>query len=109
MLEAVTDASFADVVLGSEIPVFVDFWAQWCPPCHRLAPILDELAAEYAGRVRFVTVDVDNNPNTARRYGILSMPTLSVFRGGELTSQRVGAHPKTRLREQLDQALMVIA
>jgi len=65
-MEAVTDSSFAVEVLGSELPVFVDFWAEWCPPCHRLTPILDELAVEYAGRIRFVKVDVDNNPNVAR-------------------------------------------
>jgi thioredoxin 1 len=104
-MEAVTDSSFANEVLGSELPVFVDFWAEWCPPCHRLTPILDELAVEYAGRIRFVRVDVDNNPNVAREYRILSMPTLSMFRGGELVSQKVGAVPKSRLREQLDAAL----
>jgi len=104
-MEAVTDSTFADEVLGSELPVFVDFWAEWCPPCHRLVPILDELAVEYAGRIRFVKVDVDNNPNIAREYRILSMPTLSMFRGGELVSQKVGAVPKSRLREQLDAGL----
>ena len=104
-MEAVTDSSFADEVLGSALPVFVDFWAEWCPPCHRLTPILDELAVEYAGRIRFVKVDVDNNPNVAREYRILSMPTLSMFRDGELVSQKVGAVPKSRLREQLDAGL----
>jgi thioredoxin len=105
MLEEVTDGTFASTVLANDVPVFVDFWAEWCPPCHRLTPILTELAIEYAGRIRFVKVDVDHNPNTARQYGIMSMPTLSVFRGGEVVSQRVGAQPKARLREQLDAAL----
>jgi thioredoxin 1 len=105
MLAPVTDETFADAVLGSDLPVIVDFWAEWCPPCHRLAPILDELSVEYAGRIRFVKMDADVNPETIRRYGIMSMPTLSVFRGGELISQKVGAVPKARLREQLDQAL----
>jgi thioredoxin 1 len=105
MLESVTDASFADVVLRSDLPVIVDFWAEWCPPCHRLAPILNELAVEYAGRIRFVAMDADVNPETIRQYGVMSMPTLSVFRSGERISQRVGAVPKARLREQLDQAL----
>ncbi len=104
-LEAVTDSTFDEVVLGSEIPVFVDFWAEWCPPCHRIAPVLDELAIEYAGRIRFVKVDVDDNPMVARRYGIMSMPTLSVFRAGAVVSQKVGAVPKSRLREQLDAGL----
>jgi thioredoxin 1 len=101
----VTDATFADEVLGSELPVLVDFWAQWCPPCHRLAPVLEELAAEYEGRVRIVKLDVDANPDTTRAYGVLSMPTLTVFRKGEVVSQVVGAQPKGRLRAQLDAAL----
>ena len=105
MPDAVTDATFAAEVLASEPPVFVDFWAEWCPPCHRLAPVLEELAAEYAGRARVVKVDADANPETIRAYGIHSMPTLSVFRGGTLVSQVIGAQPKPRLRAQLDAAL----
>lgn len=101
----VTDATFADEVLGSDLPVLVDFWAEWCPPCHRLSPILDELATEYEGRVRIVKLDVDANPDTTRAYGVLSMPTLTVFRRGEVVSQVVGAQPKGRLRAQLDGAL----
>src|SRR5690606_18871236 len=101
----VTDASFADEVLASDLPVLVDLWAEWCPPCHRLAPLLDELAAEYAGRARLVTVDVDANPVTTRAYGVLAMPTLSLFRGGEVIAQVVGAQPKAKLRAQLDAAL----
>jgi thioredoxin 1 len=101
----VTDATFADEVLGSDLPVLVDFWAEWCPPCHRLAPVLEELAAEYEGRVRIVKLDVDANPDTTRTYGVLSMPTLTVFRQGEVVSQVVGAQPKGRLRAQLDAAL----
>ncbi len=100
-----TDATFADEVLASDQPVLVDFWAEWCPPCHRMAPMLDELAAEYDGRARVVKVDVDANPATARAYGILSLPTLSVFRGGQVVSQVVGAQPAARLRAQLDLAL----
>jgi thioredoxin 1 len=83
----------------------VDFWAEWCPPCHRLAPVLDELAAEYAGRARVVKLDVDANPDAARAYGVMAMPTLTVFRGGQVVSQVVGAQPKARLRAQLDSAL----
>jgi len=101
----VTEVTFASEVLGSDLPVLVEFWAQWCPPCHRLAPVLDELAVEYAGRARIVKVDVDDNPATARAYGVMSVPTLSLFRGGELVSQVVGALPKSRLSAQLDAAL----
>jgi len=107
MTTNVTDASFAGEVLASDVPVLVDFWAEWCPPCHRLAPVLEELAAEYAGRARIVKVDVDANPEVTRAYGILSMPTLSVFRAGRIVSQVVGAQPKNRLRAQLDEALAV--
>ncbi len=108
MLTDVTDATFADEVLGSELPVFVDFWAEWCPPCHRLTPVLEELATEYAGRIRFVKVDVDHNPQTAREFRVLSMPTLSIFHGGDLVSQSIGAQPKSRLRAQLDQVVAAI-
>jgi thioredoxin 1 len=105
MTANITDATFAGEVLASDVPVLVDFWAEWCPPCHRLAPVLDELAAEYAGRARIVKVDVDANPETTRAYGIHSMPTLTVFHKGEVVSQVVGAQPKVRLRAQLDEAL----
>lgn len=105
MTASVTDATFASEVLGSELPVLVDFWAEWCPPCHRLAPVLDELAGEYAGRARIVKIDTDDNPETARAYGVMSMPTLIMFRNGEVVSQVVGAQPKAKLRKQIDGAL----
>jgi thioredoxin 1 len=101
----VTDETFAAEVLGSDVPVLVDFWAEWCPPCHRIAPVLAELEAEFAGRARIVKLDADANPRTVRAYGVMAMPTLSVFRGGELVSQHVGARPKAKLREQLEAAL----
>jgi thioredoxin 1 len=100
-----TDESFATEVLGSDLPVLVDFWAEWCAPCHRMAPVLDELAAEYAGRARIVKVDVDANPAIVREYGILSMPTLSMFRDGTMVSKVVGAQPKAKLRAQIDAAI----
>jgi thioredoxin 1 len=101
----VTDGTFATEVLGSDLPVLVEFWAEWCPPCHRLAPVLEELATEYAGRARIVKLNVDDNPVTARAYGVMSVPTLSVFRDGEVVSQVVGALPRSRLCAQLDAAL----
>ncbi|MET7400148.1 thioredoxin [Dactylosporangium sp. NPDC005572] len=104
-MRAVTDQTFADEVLASDVPVLVDFWAEWCPPCHRIAPVLDELSHEYEGRAKIVKLDADHNPETVRRYGVLSMPTLTVFRGGEVVSQVVGARPKSKLKEQLDAAL----
>jgi thioredoxin 1 len=101
----VTDESFTEQVLDSELPVLVDFWAQWCPPCHRLAPLLDRLAEEYAGRARVVKMDADENPQTIRAYRVMAMPTLVVFRGGEVVSQVVGAVPMPKLRAMLDEAL----
>ncbi|SHN05941.1 thioredoxin [Cryptosporangium aurantiacum] len=103
--DAVTDATWTDEVLKSEVPVLVDFWADWCGPCHRLRPTLEALAEEWTGRVRVVALDIDANPNTARDYGILSAPTLILFRGGEPVRTVVGAQPKARLAAQLEPAL----
>ncbi|HEY1666517.1 MAG TPA: thioredoxin [Trebonia sp.] len=99
----VTDDTFQDLVLSSSFgkAVLVDFWAQWCPPCHMLSPVLDEIAAELSGKLIVAKVNVDENQVTAQRYGILAMPTLSVFRNGEVVSQVVGARPKRRLLADL--------
>ncbi|MFG1920343.1 thioredoxin [Cryptosporangium sp. NPDC048952] len=104
-MEAVTDSTWTTEVLASEIPVLVDFWADWCGPCHRLRPTLEALAEEWAGRVRVVSLDIDANPNVARDYGILSAPTLTLFRDGEPVRTVVGAQPKSRLVAQLEPAL----
>ena len=103
----VTDDTFQDLVLSSPPgkAVLVDFWAQWCPPCHMLAPVLDEIAAELSDTLTVAKIDVDENQVTAQRYGILAMPTLSVFRNGEVISQVVGARPKRRLLADLSALL----
>jgi thioredoxin 1 len=98
-----TDETFQELVLSASSgkAVLVDFWAQWCPPCHMLSPVLDEIAAELGDRLIVVKVNVDENPATAQRYGILAMPTLSLFRNGEVISRVVGARPKRRLLADL--------
>ncbi len=103
----VTDDTFEDLVLSASIgtPVLVDFWAQWCPPCHMLAPVLDEIAAELGDRLIVAKVNADENQATAQRYGILALPTLSVFRNGEMVSRVVGARPKRRLLADLSSFL----
>ena len=100
-----TDETFKDIVLASDIPVLVDFWAQWCPPCHLLSPVLDEIAAELSDKLTVAKVNVDENQVIAQRYGILAMPTLSLFRNGEIISQVVGARPKRRLLADLSALL----
>jgi thioredoxin 1 len=107
MVVKVTDETFQDLVLSSSLSkaVLVDFWAQWCPPCHMLSPVLDEIAAELSDKLIVAKVNVDENPLTAQRYGILAMPTLTVFRNGEVISQVVGARPKRRLLADLSALL----
>jgi thioredoxin 1 len=101
----VTDETFAAEVIGSDIPVLVDFTADWCPPCRMLAPVLAEVAGEQRGRLKVVTLDVDTNPVTQSAYGVLSMPTLILFQGGEPVKSMVGARPKRRLLQELDGVL----
>ena len=96
-----TEANFADEVLKSELPVLVDFWAEWCGPCKMLAPTLEELAAEYKGRAKIGKLNVDQNPAVAEKYGIQSIPTLILFHGGEIAEQAVGAKSKSYLIEML--------
>jgi thioredoxin 1 len=98
----VDDESFDEVVLGSELPVLVDFVAPWCGPCRALAPIVERLAIETAGRAKVVSVDIDASPRTSARYGIRGAPTLLVFRGGERTRQHLGATTREKLLKLLD-------
>ena len=99
LLDTVTDETFASTVLSSDRPVLVDFWAEWCPPCHRIAPILAELAEEFGDALRVVKLDSDENPMVVRAYGVMSMPTLVMFRGGEAVGAIIGARPKSQLRD----------
>jgi thioredoxin 1 len=101
----VTDADFAAEVIGSELPVLVEFTADWCPPCRQMAPVLSALAAEEEGRLKVVQLNVDANPDTTNAYKVLSMPTFMVFRGGEPLRSMVGARPKRRLLEELADVL----
>ncbi len=101
----VTDANFEEEVLKSEIPVLVDFWAVWCAPCKMIAPIVEELAGEKEGKLKVAKMDVDNNQGTPTKYGIRSIPTLLVFKNGELVDQIIGAVPKPMIEQKLEKHL----
>jgi thioredoxin 1 len=99
-----TDQNFQTEVLQSNQPVLVDFWAPWCGPCRMIAPVVEELAVENAGKVKIGKVNVDESPNTAASYGVSSIPTLILFKNGNVVEQFVGMQPKKRLQEALTQA-----
>jgi thioredoxin 1 len=101
----VDESTFEEQILSSEKPVLVDFWAPWCGPCRMVAPIVDELSEEYDGKVKFVKLNTDDNVRTASQYGIRSIPTLLVFKGGQPVGQIIGFRPKSDLKKRLDAAL----
>ena len=97
----VTDATFADEVLNSSETIMVDFWAEWCGPCRAVSPILDAIAAEHAGKIKIVKLNVDDNPQTAMKYQITSIPAMKVFKGGEVVKTIIGAKPKPQIEADL--------
>ena len=105
MPSKVTDASFDKEVLNSSKPVLVDFWAEWCTPCRQIAPALEELSSELGSKISIAKINIDENPNVPMKYGVKSIPTLMIFKGGQVAVTKVGALSKQRLKEWIDSAI----
>lgn len=101
----VTDSNFESMVIQSDVPVLVDFWASWCAPCRAIAPIVEEMSNEYAGKVRVAKMNVDENPATPGKYGVRGIPTLILFKGGKVLDQLVGAVPKGQIKDLIGKGL----
>ena len=100
-METLTDATFDENVKGSDVPVLVDFWAEWCGPCKMITPVLEEIAAEHAGKVRIAKLNIDDNLDVTRRFDVMSIPTLILFKDGEPKARLIGAKPKGALLEEI--------
>ncbi|MDW3096071.1 MAG: thioredoxin TrxA [Gammaproteobacteria bacterium] len=101
----ITDSSFEQEVLQSDVPVLVDYWAEWCGPCKMIAPILNEIAADYEGKLKITKLNIDDNPATPPKFGIRGIPTLMIFKGGDVQSTKVGALSKSQLTAFIDQSI----
>lgn len=104
-MDDVSDATFEEAVLKADTPVLIDFWATWCAPCKAIAPTLEELAKDYDGKIKVVKMNVDDNPSTPGKYGVRGIPTLILFKGGEIVDQLVGAIPKAQIKDLLEKGL----
>jgi|TARA_B100000902_G_C26788223_1_gene658502 thioredoxin 1 len=105
LVQEFTDQNFETDVISSDIPVLIDFWAAWCGPCKAIAPVIEEIAGDYTGKVKVGKVDVDSNQNTAMNYGVRSIPTLLIIKDGKVVNQIVGAVPKANITDMLDQVI----